>query len=105
MEYLLDIGKRYGLPFVLLLLALWWQNSRLDRIETRLQDCEAEKFRIITENNDRSNAVIAQNTIALERNTDVMESIQSYLGLGASIHQKKRILPLTARQGLILNKE
>ena len=103
MDIYFDIAKRYGLPFLLLLIAVWWQNSRLDHIEHRLEGCEADKFRIITENNERSNAVIAQNTIALERNTDALESIQSYLGIGLSIHQKKRIVPLTARQGI--NKE
>lgn len=99
-NFFTDIAKRYGLPFLLLCLAIWWLNTRLNHIETRLQDCEAEKFQIITQNNERSNAVIAQNTIALERNTDVMESIQAYLDLGVPVHQKKRLVPLTARQGI-----
>ena len=103
MDFYLDLVKRYGLAVVLLLVAVWWQNARLDRIETRLAGCEADKFKIITDNNERSNTVINQNTIALDRNTDVLEGIQSALGIGPSIRQKKRIVPLTARQGI--NKE
>ena len=98
MDFINDIAKRYGLPFTLLLLAVWWLNSRLGTIETRLQGCEADKFRIITENNERSNAVIAKNSQALERNTDVMESIQAYLGVGSTIHAKKQPEPITARE-------
>lgn len=99
MEFLKEIATRYGLPFTLLCLAVWWQNSRLERIETRLEGCEAAKFKIITENNERSNAVIQQNTHALERNTETMQSIQAYLGIGVTIHKRKTI-PLTAREGI-----
>ncbi len=95
MDFLADIAKRYGLPFALLVLAVWWLNSRLVHIETRLENCEADKFKIITDNNERSNAVIGANTIALDRNTEVLKQC-----LGEATTPKKRIAPLTARQGI-----
>ncbi len=99
MDFIKEIAKRYGLPFALLCLAIWWLHSRLEHIENRLAGCEADKFRIITENNERSIAVIQQNTIALERNTETMQGIQAYLGLGITINKSKAV-PITAREGI-----
>ncbi len=99
MDFFKDIAQKYGLPFTLLCLAIWWLHSRLEHIENRLAGCEADKFKIITENNERSNAVIEQCTYALERNTETLQGIQSYLGIGVSIHKKKPT-PITAREGI-----
>lgn len=75
MEFINDIVKRYGLTVTILLLIIWWLNNRLGDIEKRLVGCEEAKFEIITKNNERSSEVIDRNTLALERNTAVMEAL------------------------------
>lgn len=97
-QYILDTLKRQGAFAGLLLLIAWVLFSKLERMEERIQNCEAEKFKIITENNERSNVVIDRNTVALDRNTEVVETL---LGLSPSvIYRKKKPEPLTAREGL-----
>lgn len=99
-DFIIDTLKRQGAFAALLLLISWLLYNKMERLEIRIQNCETEKFNLITQNNERSNTVIANNTIALDRNT---ESNERLIELYPVIRPKKRLTPLTARQGI--NKE
>lgn len=95
-EFVTEFLKKQGGFTLLLILIAWILYGKMERLESRIQNCETEKFQLIVENNERSNVVIQRNTEALIQNTETLESIQAYIGLGATIHQRKKITPLPA---------
>lgn len=92
--------KKQG-PLVALLLGIAWiLYNKIEKLEGDIQICNDQKFNAVVSLTQQTNKALDQNTIALERNTEVIENIQAYLGLGSSIHAKKRTVPLTAREGI-----
>lgn len=95
MESITEFAKKQGFSTALLLLIAWLLNNKLEQLEVKLWDCEASKFKNITDNNERSNKVIEGNTIALDRNTDVLETL-----IGTKPTTKQKIVPSHWRKDL-----
>lgn len=97
-ESALEYIKKQGFSTALLVAIAWILYNKIENLEKRIYDCEADKFAIIVANNERSNEVILQNTEAFERNTEVLEQIKTFVGMGPTIHRKKS--PVTGRGGI-----
>lgn len=95
----LESIKQMWLPVLILLLCLWWLNNRFESIDKRLQNCEADKFAIITANNERSSAVIQKNTEALNQNTETMARLQILLNWNVK-SGRKPIIAITAHDAI-----
>lgn len=100
MQDFIEIAKKQGFTTVLLLVIAWLLYNKLEAVETRIRDCEAEKFQIIAKMVETSNMVIERNSRALDHNAETMQSIQAYLGLGTSKNRKTPITAMTAREGI-----
>jgi hypothetical protein len=96
MNDFIEIAKKQGFTTVLLLVIAWVLYSKIEYLETRIQNCEADKFQIIEKIVEKSNNTIDRNTQALERNTEIIDAIL----INNSAKSRKKVDPLTARQGI-----
>lgn len=66
LSYLFEVGKKHGLPFVMLLVAIWYVNQKSQKFEEKIFDCHDQMIQIYQENQDKLIKVIETNTSALE---------------------------------------
>lgn len=59
--------RNYGLPFVLLAIAVWYFHARTEKLETQIEQCQRAHIETVTMQNGALIRAINDNTQALNR--------------------------------------
>jgi len=65
--WILNTVKLYGLPFVLLAVAVWYFHQRTEKLETAIEACQKKHLETVTQQNGALVRALEQNTQALTR--------------------------------------
>ena len=67
LEYAIDQLKKHGIVVALLALAVYWLVNRQDKLEAKIDNCNAELTRFLDEDRARMIKVIESNTQVIQR--------------------------------------
>ncbi len=59
-QIVIEQTKKQGLPFLLLAVAVWYFESRQDKMEEQFLECQEEKFQILQETVNKNTATLEQ---------------------------------------------
>lgn len=67
LTWILNTAKMYGLPFVLLAIAVWYFHQRTEKLENAIEACQKNHIEAITMQNGALVRALSDNTQALNR--------------------------------------
>lgn len=67
LTWILNTAKMYGLPFVLLAVAVWYFHQRTEKLELAIELCQKNHLETVTMQNGALIRALSDNTQALTR--------------------------------------
>lgn len=92
-DFFIEFLKKQAGIVLLLLLVSWKLYEKLERLETQIQVCNDQKFKVAVDLTTRSNSVLEQNTAALNATNEILLYF-------THTTPKSKLKLITAREGI-----